>query len=683
MAEVLAAPVDFGPAEKMTLSAELLKALIAGDDAVRLEQLLSGEGRPQANGHVAINVVNGGVASPGVVVSSPPRAATTSCLLGVTCNGNTALHLAASRGHAKLAAILCEKVPSLLATRNRSLDTPLHCAAKAGHREVVACLLSAMRAVGEEAAVALRARNCLGATALYEAVRYRHVGLVDLLMTEAPELSALTTEHGSSPLYLAASIDSLEMVRMIVRPSLDGTPSPASYSGPEGLTALHAAAGTIEEISQEMTQEILKWEPEGPALLTKVDSSGRTPLHLAIMFDNLDVIDLLLDAPTSDKLARTSDYRGLFPIHTAAMVGSTRIIDKLVKKCPDYYEMVDDQGRNLLHCAVKHNKETVVRHICQNYTSAVLLNAMDYDGNTPFHLAVKYRFPRIVTLLLQTITVETGITNKDGLTARDLCRRGLVPGKLYYPMDPLWIVLHCLRWSGASVADPPQLVDNVPTDTEEETSNEDYDTKSGTIGSVLIATVAFAAAFTVPGGFIADDRPSAGTAILARRFAFRAFVVSDTMAFFCSVVATSFLIFGGAREIPRDRRQMYNRLAPGLVSVGAVSMITAFAFGFDLVLGKANRGLVVFVYLACLFTVVRSSGVWVATDLAGLATAVQRRAGWRGLFNIHRHPSSLRELCCALTESLVFKYLSWPLLLLLIAATFAVAIALNIALPNY
>ena len=176
----------------------------------------SGEGRPQTQGQVTINV-NGGVASP--VAMSPSRAGA-SCLLGVTSNGNTALHLVASRGHAELAALVCEKEPSLVAARNRSLDTALHCAAKAGHREVVACLLSAMRASGEEAAVALRA----------------------MLMSKAPELSALTTEDGSSPLYLAAAtIQSLQMVKAIVRPSLDGTPSPASYSGPEGRTALHAA----------------------------------------------------------------------------------------------------------------------------------------------------------------------------------------------------------------------------------------------------------------------------------------------------------------------------------------------------------------------------------------------------------------------------------------------------------
>jgi hypothetical protein len=38
-------------------------------------------------------------------------------------------------------------------------------------------------------------------------------GVVDLLMSEAPELASLTTEEGFSPLYLAASIDSLPRLK--------------------------------------------------------------------------------------------------------------------------------------------------------------------------------------------------------------------------------------------------------------------------------------------------------------------------------------------------------------------------------------------------------------------------------------------------------------------------------------
>jgi len=261
--------------------------------------------------------------------------------------------------------------------------------------------------------------------------------------------------------------------------------------------------------------------------------------------------------------------------------------------------------------------------------------------------------------------------------------------------NPHRIVYDCVCWSRATITLHGihyVYVDKKPTDfsqkkieanEEEASNNEDNMTKTGTIASVLIATVAFTAAFTVPGGFIADDHPSAGTSILAKRFAFRAFVVSDTMAFVSSILATCFLIYGGAREIPRNHRSWYNSLASGLVPVAAQFMIAAFAFAFHLVLGHANHGLIVFVYAVCLATVLFCfPGIWVPLHL-GLAKAVWRRAGWRGLANVHERPSSLVQLFWCFATSFLFENLGRPLFVVLISVTFIVAIALNIALPSY
>uniref|UniRef100_K3ZT37 Uncharacterized protein n=1 Tax=Setaria italica TaxID=4555 RepID=K3ZT37_SETIT len=346
----------------MSLDLELLRVLTAGDAAALQELLRRRE--DQTSGHVAVNVQ---ATAPTDALAAQPCPGT-SCLLGVTSNGNTALHLVASRGHADLAALICERTPSLAATRNTFLDTPLHCAAREGHREAAACLVATMRAGGRagELAAALRARNCLAATALYEAVRHRCAGVVELLMTEAPELASVETEDGSSPLYLAASIRSQELVRTLLRASPDGTPSPASFSGPEGRTALHAAAAAT---SHEMAQEILSWKPQGPTLLTRVDSTGRTPLQVAVMYGRLRTVQLFLDDITSAEQVRISDNHGLFPVHTAAIFPeedairlmrntkeyreftwlklkqlllngrATLIIDTLFKKCPGYYKM--------------------------------------------------------------------------------------------------------------------------------------------------------------------------------------------------------------------------------------------------------------------------------------------------------------------------------------------------------
>jgi hypothetical protein len=114
---------------------------------------------------------------------------------------------------------------------------------------------------------------------------------------------------------------------------------------------------------------------------------------------------------------------------------------------------------------------------------------------------------------------------------------------------------------------------------------------------------------------------------MARRFAFRAFVVSDTLAFFCSILATFFLIYSGTKEAPREQRIVQKVRASVLLPLSGLFTGAAFPFGFHLVLGNANRGLIVFVYM-----VSSASNLWSFTDawaapLIGLVAAPQRHGG--------------------------------------------------------
>ncbi|CAL5083273.1 unnamed protein product [Urochloa decumbens] len=435
----------------------------------------------------------------------------------------------------------------------------------------------------------------------------------------------------------------------------------------------------------EIVQEILEWD-QGPALLSKADSFGKTPLHYAVSHRQHGVLLLLLNAEAS--LERVPDNEGLFPVHVAAMMGNIRDIVVLVEGCPDYAELVDGQGRNFLHCAIEHGQENVVRFFCRNDRFVVLLNAMDYEGNTPLHLAVKYGHPRMVSSLLQTMSVEVGITNRDGITAADLAYSHLEPG-LHYFLDPRAVVKNILYWTRAPVTlgaggDHVLLhsrMSNTRPATDEGPKDIDGITATSTIASVLIATVTFAAAFTVPGGYVADDHPRSGTAVLARRFAFRAFVASDAMAFLCSIVATCFLVYGGAGQVPPGQRRFYQRSASGLLPPGAQLMVAAFAFGIHVILGEANRWLVTVVYVLALGAVLLCfPGIWAPFYLV---KAIWRRAGWRGLVNVHRRPASLEEFFWLFITSFLFKNLMRPLFAVLISVTFLVSIALNIALPDY
>jgi hypothetical protein len=158
-----------------------------------------------------------------------------------------------------------------------------------------------------------------------------------------------------------------------------------------------------------------------------------------------------------------------------------------------------------------------------------------------------------------------------------------------------------------------------------------------------------------------------GSAVMARRFAFRAFVVSDTLAFFCSILATFFLIYSGTKEAPREQRIMQKVRASMLLPLSGMLTGAAFPFGFHLVLGNANRGLIVFVYVVSSASILWSFiDAW-ATPLIGMMRAAWRRAGCLGV-----------ALLVFLTP-----YVAVPLFLVLICASFVLAVALEFALPNY
>ncbi|CAD6223616.1 unnamed protein product [Miscanthus lutarioriparius] len=153
------------------------------------------------------------------------------------------------------------------------------------------------------------------------------------------------------------------------------------------------------------------------------------------------------------------------------------------------------------------------------------------------------------------------------------------------------------------------------------------------------------------------------------------------MAFLCSIVATCFLVYGGAGQVPRGQRRFYQWSASGLLPPGAQLMVAAFAFGIHVVLGEANRWLVTLVYVLALAAVLLCfPGIWAPFYLG---KAIWRRAEWRGLINVHRRPASLEEFFWLFITSFLFKNLMRPLFAVLISVTFAVSIALNIALPDY
>ena len=99
--------------------------------------------------------------------------------------------------------------------------------------------------------------------------------------------------------------------------------------------------------------------------------------------------------------------------------------------------------------------------------------------------------------------------------------------------------------------------------------------------AILIATITFAAAFTLPGGY-SNDAGSEGLPIMAKKVAFQAFLISDTIAMCSSLVVAFVCII--ARWEDLEFLLYYRSFTKKLMWLAYVATTTAFATGLYTVL---------------------------------------------------------------------------------------------------
>ncbi|KAI8018285.1 Ankyrin repeat-containing protein ITN1 [Camellia lanceoleosa] len=128
------------------------------------------------------------------------------------------------------------------------------------------------------------------------------------------------------------------------------------------------------------------------------------------------------------------------------------------------------------------------------------------------------------------------------------------------------------------------------------------------IVATLIATVTFAAGFTMPGGYNSNNGPNQGMAILTREAAFKAFVVTDSMAMILSTCAV--LIYFALADYGDQTKLLYRySLTAGLLMIATGAMVLAFITGIYAVLPHSSSlaipiwiiGCFSFVIYYCLF----------------------------------------------------------------------------------
>ncbi|BAT13838.1 Os11g0434850 [Oryza sativa Japonica Group] len=284
-----------------------------------------------------------------------------------------------------------------------------------------------------------------------------------------------------------------------------------------------------------MVSLLLQWKP---TLATKVDSSKSTPLHFASSDGDCSIIQAILThLPRS--ATNIQDNKGLSPLHIAALMGHTETVRMLLQFSPASADICDNQGQSFLHAAAMKGHSSIISYAVKNSMLKHLLNAQDKEGNTPLHLAVVVEECKVVSKLLSSGEVHANIMNNAGHTPSDIIKRC----KGFHSMVSLVVKLH---ESGAQFQ--PQRQDLIEKWNAQDIMKwRDNTSKNLAVVSTLIATIAFAAAFNVPGSY-GDD----GKANLAGDPMYNAFLILDTISMVTSVVATILLVYGRASRSHRS-----------------------------------------------------------------------------------------------------------------------------------
>ncbi|KZV35065.1 ankyrin repeat-containing protein [Dorcoceras hygrometricum] len=450
----------------------------------------------------------------------------------------------------------CKKQMKKQYTRKRD-DTELHSAARDGDLEMVLEIVS--NSEGDELKELLSKQNQSGETALYVASECNHVDLVkELIKYHDVGSAAIKAKNGFDAFHIAAKIGGLEILKVL-----------------------------IDAI---------------PQLLATVDQSNATPLHTAAAQGHVEVVKFLLDRNSS--LATIARNNGKTALHSSARNGHLEVVKAILSKEKGIVTWVDKKGQTALHMAVKGTNANVVEELIAS--DDALLAIADGKGNSALHIATRKGRLQIVRTLLKSKAVNKDAFNKAGETAFDTAEKtghleiasilqecGFKSAKSLTTQPPKTAArelkqkvsdikhevhdqIEHTRQTGRKVRGIAKRLDKMQT---EGLNNA---ITSTTVVAVLIATVAFAAIFTLPGQY-ADDQTevppgsSTGQANIAPRLEFLIFLISDSLALFISlavvVVQTSVVVV--EKEAKKQMMAVINKLmwlACAFVSVAFLAL---------------------------------------------------------------------------------------------------------------
>ncbi|KAG5253123.1 hypothetical protein OIU77_017633 [Salix suchowensis] len=448
-------------------------------------------------------------------------------------------------------------------------DTPLHAVARDGNLELVMEMIADNLGEAAELALLFSKQNQAGETALYVASERGHVDIVkELIKYYDSGLASLRARNGYDAFHIAAKQGDLEIVEVL----LGVNPDLLLTFDSSNTTALHSAA------SQGHVEVVKFLLEKGSALAMIAKSNGKTALHSAARNGHLEILKALLSIEPG--LANKIDQKGQTALHMAVKGQNVELVQELIKADPSLTNMVDNQGNSALHIASRKGRDQIVRKLLD--IKGINKTIVNRSRETAFDTAEKTGHSGIASILEEhgVLSAKSMVPSTTSTANREL--KQTVSDIKHGVQNQL----QTARLTRKSVRGIAKKVNKMHAEGLNNAIN------STTVVAVLIATVAFAAIFQVPGQF-ADDPDnlapgqSAGEANIAPRPEFMIFIIFDSIALFISlavvVVQTSVVV------IERNAKKQLMAVINKLMWLACVLISVAFLALSYVVVGDHQR----------------------------------------------------------------------------------------------
>ncbi|XP_041028343.1 protein ACCELERATED CELL DEATH 6-like [Juglans microcarpa x Juglans regia] len=519
-------------------------------------------------------------------------------------SGNTILHEAATLDKAQVAKMMLEKAPDLLKMKNDLGETALFRAARYGKTECFKFLAGKISETNEEEEIFTKRKDMT--TILHTAILSQHFDLALQIAREFKHLIKEKDEAGMTALqHLSCNPSAFETLRK---------------------------RGFLHRFSK-FVKMYCSWGARGDKVLEEGDEHSALELARILVKQDTSWVSTSsvtdVNKPTLYKKSSTTQSnvssrdkgsdQGLGGLVSSKSVPEEYFQylemgggERLVQDC-NSVQQEKEGGITPLFIATKSGCVEIVREILKTYPQAV--EHIDKLGRTILHVAIKYRQLEIFKLVLEMEVpmrwLVRRLDNKENsiLHMVGKKRADYVPEKLRGPALELQEEL--IWFERVKLVTKAHFIDhrNNMNETAEglfASANGDlrnsarewlkHTSEGCSIVAVLIATVAFAAAYTIPGG----PNQNTGFPVLLYQPFFVVFTATDVLSLACAL--TSVVIFLSILTAPFRlddfRQSLPNKLMVGFtfLFLSVSMMMIAFAATIILMIRSNERWQKVLLY---------------------------------------------------------------------------------------